>query len=952
MLELKHVTKIYRTKAGETRALDDVSLVFPEKGMVFILGKSGSGKSTLLNLCGGLDSPDDGEIIVKGKSTKDFTPTDFDSYRNTFIGFIFQEYNILNEFNVEENVALALELQGKSRSPELITQILRQVDLEDCAKRKPNTLSGGQKQRVAIARALVKNPEIIMADEPSGALDSATGKQVFDTLKKLSEDKLVIIVSHDREFAELYADRIIELKDGRIISDMTRTTARANDGDSRLTFINDDTVLVKKGSKLENEDFEKLNAFLSSASGDVLVSRNAEAIRKYRQSANISDEGAQIVFKNTACQPTPGDYSPRQSEFIKSRLPLRRAIKIGASGLKIKPLRFAFTVILCVVALALFGMFSAVMTYDRTGIAIKTLTDSREQYMGISKTYLYKNTVYGNGESKSEEYFSPALYSDDDLTALTQKYGDEIIALYNVNAEIVLDYKTGANDYLYLSAFGAAEKSDLTYTLGRAPSAKGEVSLSEYVYNKLLAFAPNGVKDYADIGFTVHGVPLTCCGVYRTPYSVDDFNSRSDISYYFALNDNFYNSCVISKDTYEAMTPDEPDVPYDNTLGDHFDGNGLSAVKGDEYSIPASVDINRVYKLNSLSRAAVVGVDGKEPADGFDGIAVNYSAWKSLYSSAVRSAVAADPYLNGLFNDTADGYSMAQKFEALNTGKFTDGGGQLIGTPQTLIKELFAFLAEHSVIDDYRVGFWEKTGKKATSAVIGAVVYDAATQDMNCAFVPAQQYEALRQGQINVSGGCTEYTSSFDYSDGDYRTVLIPVANNKTLLTSLITQQDITDANGVSYTIVNETYGSVTSVSDTVSILSSVFLGAGIGFAVLAALLLFNFISASIADKKREIGILRAVGAKGSDVFKIFLSESFIIALICSIAALILTGIGCAVANSAISQGYGMTFSLFTFNIATVLMVIGLALLTALISTVIPVYSFSKKKPVDTIRDL
>lgn len=154
MLELKNVTKIYRTKSGETRALDDVSIALPEKGMVFVLGKSGCGKSTLLNVCGGLDVPDEGEIFVKGRSTKEFTSTDLDSYRNTCVGFVFQEYNILSEFSVEDNIAIALELQGKRKNPAVIADILSQVELENVAKRKPDTLSGGQKQRVAIARAV------------------------------------------------------------------------------------------------------------------------------------------------------------------------------------------------------------------------------------------------------------------------------------------------------------------------------------------------------------------------------------------------------------------------------------------------------------------------------------------------------------------------------------------------------------------------------------------------------------------------------------------------------------------------------------------------------------------------------------------------------------------------------------------------------------------------------
>ena len=230
MLEIRNVSKTYRPKKGvPVRALDDVSLKFEDRGMVFILGKSGSGKSTLLNVLGGLDAADTGEFIIKGKSSKNFSQADFDSYRNTFIGFIFQEYNILPEFTVGANIALAMELQGKKATSEDLSRILDEVDLTGYGSRKPNELSGGQKQRVAIARALVKSPEIIMADEPTGALDSRTGKQVFDTLKKLSRTKLVLIVSHDRDFAEQYADRIIELKDGKILSDVssrrTSTTA-------------------------------------------------------------------------------------------------------------------------------------------------------------------------------------------------------------------------------------------------------------------------------------------------------------------------------------------------------------------------------------------------------------------------------------------------------------------------------------------------------------------------------------------------------------------------------------------------------------------------------------------------------------------------------------------------------------------------------------------------------
>ena len=265
MLSVRNLTKIYKIKgrgAKQVVALDHVNLDFPETGMVFLLGKSGSGKSTLLNTIGGLDTFDEGEVVIKGKSSKQFRQGDFDAYRNTFIGFIFQEYNILEEFTVGKNLALALELQGKKASKDAVNNLLEQVDLSGYSRRKPNQLSGGQKQRIAIARALIKDPEIIMADEPTGALDSNTGRQVMDTLKKLSKTKLVIVVSHDREFAEIYGDRVIELKDGRIISDTTKHEVEANKSMSGISFIDNKIIHIKKGQKVTKQDLVEINKLI------------------------------------------------------------------------------------------------------------------------------------------------------------------------------------------------------------------------------------------------------------------------------------------------------------------------------------------------------------------------------------------------------------------------------------------------------------------------------------------------------------------------------------------------------------------------------------------------------------------------------------------------------------------------------------------------------------------
>ena len=214
MIEAKNLTKTYIASSGiAVNGVEGVSLAFPSMGMVFLLGKSGSGKSTLLHLLGGLDSPSSGELIVDGRSSVSFAPRDYDYYRNTYVGFVFQEVNLIDDLNVYENVALALELQGKKAERSEIMKALERVELIGLADRKTSELSGGQKQRVAIARALVKNPQVILADEPTGALDSETGRVVFSLLKELSKEKLVIVASHDKESAERFGDRIIELCD-------------------------------------------------------------------------------------------------------------------------------------------------------------------------------------------------------------------------------------------------------------------------------------------------------------------------------------------------------------------------------------------------------------------------------------------------------------------------------------------------------------------------------------------------------------------------------------------------------------------------------------------------------------------------------------------------------------------------------------------------------------------
>ena len=410
MLETRELVKIYKPKKGvPVTALDRISLKFPDKGMVFLLGKSGSGKSTLLNVLGGLDKYDGGEIIINGVSSKNFTQQHFDSYRNTYVGFIFQEYNVLDEFTVGANIALAIELQNRKASDAEINGILKEVDLEGFGARKPNELSGGQKQRVAIARALVKNPRIIMADEPTGALDSNTGRQVFDTLKKLSKEKLVIVVSHDREFAEQYADRIIELSDGHVISDVELDTTDNTDDTKETLSFSGNVIEIPGGYHLTEEDRTAINEYIQKLAS---------------QPAHMNIKTASLhKFKNTDISKI-ADRDGSGFKLIKSKLPLKNAFKIGAAGLKYKKFRLVMTILLSCISFGLFGLSDTFGAYNHIETCTNSLVDSGVKYLSVAKS---KKVGEGAGE-----YWKTYGYgiSDKNLSEIFEGVGSKMHGVF------------------------------------------------------------------------------------------------------------------------------------------------------------------------------------------------------------------------------------------------------------------------------------------------------------------------------------------------------------------------------------------------------------------------------------------------------------------------------------------------------------------------------------------
>ncbi len=817
MLQIKNLVKRYTTKGETVIALDHVSVDFPEKGMVFLLGKSGSGKSTLLNVSGGLDSPDEGEIIVKGKSSKDFSKSDFDSYRNTYLGFIFQEYNILNELTVAENLALALELQGKPREKALVDSLLEQVDLKGYGDRHPNTLSGGQKQRVAIARALIKSPEIIMADEPTGALDSATGAQVFDTLKKLSEEKLVVVVSHDREFAERYADRIIELKDGKIISDMTRS-GEETFGDNLIE--GEKSLTVACGTALSDEEAQKVVSFLKRHKGGVVISAQDETLLERK-----------AVFSETKAEEQPREKDT--SNFIRSKFPMRYAVKMGLSGLKFKPIRLVFTTLLATLAFIVFGVFSTVVTYSPNTICANTLNDSAFSAAVLLKKG-YRHTTDARAVNQ-DDYFpvvaSLKLHFDEhDIARLEEEHPE-------MNYIPVLD--------LGLSPF------DLSQSQAN-PSDEGYVASNYYAQMRYL----NGF------------------------ITVDDFQTKTP----FTLIQGEWPKAV-SKETGEAS-----EVVISKEVLDTFIQYGYR----ERYDAP----VEEIGSFSDLKGKLITATTGAA----------------TIYLKVVGIV------------DTQEDFSAYEHLIAGNT----------TADENDALKELFRYsFASLGVVAD---SFYEENK-----------TFDISPSNYQSTM---REFDPNRRSPWETSPFWT--TSYSEDAEGSilysylYSTLKEDRASR---CSTLMSYNRTVDKERDIYYFTPYSFTADIAAGDKVLSEMTAIMGPAAGvLALFAALLLFNFISASINAKKKDIGILRAVGARGSDVFKIFIVEGLAITLVSFALGCLGSFAVCAVVNAVIIERNVLTFSAFLFGWLNALMVFAIALVTAVVATSIPVFLNVRKKPVEAIR--
>lgn len=907
MLELKKICKTYKSKKGSAcAALKGINIKFPDSGMVFILGKSGSGKSTLLNVIGGLDAPDSGEIIIKGKSNKDFKPKDYDSYRNTYLGFIFQEYNVMDDFSVYDNVALALRLQGKKATKTEVAKILNKVDLRGLEKRKPSELSGGQKQRVAIARALVKEPEIIFGDEPTGNLDSKTSTQIFNLLQKLSKDKLVVIVSHDRDSAEKYADRIIELSDGNVIRDVVRK------GDTSEFSIDGDTISIPANKPLKPIEIKKINEKIKQTNGNVKLK---EVKKQY------VDTGVVVNQKNDGFK------------LIKSRLPDRFAAHIGVSNFKKKKFRLVITIFLTVVALALFGLSQTLASYDLVSASASSFAKNNTKNIVLKQgeideeygsfNYMIENTVTPETREKIaavydgelEDYYGLEMAfsaeSSQILKMIRSMMGKTLTSIYTqeTNGVIILNEQS-------LLKYFANEDGELEYLYGAYPTdaeKSTKVVITDYMADCLLnlegAYATLYNKDATKIlqyGMTdVYGNNVGVSGILYTGYKE---KYKNIIESYKGGADTF-----TSHEDYDAFT-NEVENYYtilfarDKALIDTYVNNSsLGYVarfkfKEAETTYPKSI-YNSSYMMKGNMAYALAVQGGADISATFSGGAG--------FASAIN-ANKNNIYLPVTTYNTMFGTELSVgNYGEFEQKQITMGVFSMLSKGETPLEE-FNF----TVIGVYSLD-------TPTSEYMSAIMSDEMVNDLN------QENYSLKGLYLTVDGG-----------EDTYKGIL----------------QKASDLNMYHVSEISDT---LYMVSNIFEIFYIIFKWIALILGIFSAILLFNFVSLSVINKKKDIGILRAIGAKGTDVAKIFMIEALIVAAITVVFAWALMVLGIYGVNSLLSVNFKAflqsnaidKIALLQIAIVPFGAVILACLVVTVVATIIPTIRISKMKPVDAIKN-
>ena len=849
MIKFDNVSKTYVSKSkSKVRALKNVSFELDNRGMVFILGKSGSGKSTLLNLLGGLDAPTGGVITVDGKSTEKFKQTDYDAYRNGYVGFVFQDFNLLKDFNVRDNVALALQLSNDDEIDKKVTDSLAQVELSsEYLTRRVGELSGGERQRVAIARSLVKDSRLVLADEPTGNLDSKTGESIWQLLKNLSQSKLVVVVSHDRESAIKYADRVIEISDGIVVSDsgvqhpsdaeQMPFTPQSKSLNFKTSFKMGVNSIFKRKAKAVAVILVAVFTILALLITQMGLNFSAERtyarfIKKYdvtyvNMSQGYVDSSGYVYRSNR------GDLRYEALKYISQQTDF---IFDGIVESKQQLLDFGFTFVGEAAELTENSIYTTKQQLEKNDYLNVLLTSNQSFYIDEvgDKVYLSR----GADRLPMEQLIGKQVYlqslgiepTDDtaDLPVLAgiidvsdeQDFFVSVPGVFARSDFIGFSYNRGDMLNVYVDEY------DLHFGAG---SYGGQFDLAtfNFSYSKMNTFIT------ADYGLISH----------YTQVKADDIAS--------CLADD---DVVLSHALYKQLFGAESQSYY---VGSYDELRNVPDMLGERFSLKIYDTYGNVVVDLGDVRLAAVGFDGE---------------W-SDYTPQVAMLVSSNARTN--FNKQLHfGNSILVK---------TDKIDNLSGFLQKLANEYNVYVSSvggmHFTADEISVG-----GTTFT------------TEDLNQMF------------------------NSSIFSDG---------------ITITVDSVYIVEA--------------FLSLMNTFLVLTGVLCAA---LLIILLLMVINLISFSITARKKEIGILSALGASTKDVTRIFIFETLVISAISFVSTLVLAVVFALTFNYVFCGTYEYTLPLFRVDIFTILTLVATSFGLLLLAAWIPIRKIAKLKPIDAIRHI